>query len=77
MQSKSRDHDSREYYKAQRQHKFISDDLMSKEAMIEDTRKRVKELEVKLADFATAYEVCASKIPRASYMYIESANVKH
>ena len=57
LQTKSRDHDARDYYKARRQHRLISDDLLAKEVQIEDTKKRIKELEVKLTDFATAYEV--------------------
>ena len=57
FQTKSRDHDARDYYKARRQHQLISDDLLAKDVQIEDTKKRIKELEIKLADFATAYEV--------------------
>ena len=57
FQTKSRDHDARDYYKARRQYRLISDDLLSKDVQIEDTKKRIKELEVKLADFAAAYEV--------------------
>lgn len=56
-QTKSRDHDARDYYKARRQQRLISDDRISKDVQIEDTRKRIKELETKLTDFATAYEV--------------------
>ena len=59
LQTKSRDHDARDYYKARRQQRLISDDLLAKDVQIEDTKKRIKELEVKLADFATAYEVKA------------------
>ena len=57
LQTKFRDHDARDYYKARRQHRVISDDLLGKDVQIEDTKKRIKELEMKLADFATAYEV--------------------
>ena len=57
LQTKSRDHDARDYYKARRQYHLISDDLLAKDVQIEDTKKRIKELEIKLADFATAYEV--------------------
>ena len=62
FQTKSRDHDARDYYKARRQYRLISDDLLSKDVQIEDTKKRIKELEVKLADFATAYEVSTTII---------------
>ena len=56
-QTKSRDHDARDYYKARRQQRLISDDRIAKDVQIEDTKKRIKELETQLADFATAYEV--------------------
>ena len=62
FQTKSRDHDARDYYKARRQYRLISDDLLSKDVQIEDTKKRIKELEVKLADFATAYEASTTII---------------
>ena len=61
MQTKSRDHDAREFYKARRQHRLISDDRISRDVQIEDTKKRIKELETKLADFASAYEVGSVK----------------
>ena len=61
LQTKSRDHDAREFYKARRQHRLISDDRISRDVQIEDTKKRIKELETKLADFASAYEVGSVK----------------
>lgn len=57
MQTKDRDHDARDYSKACRQQRIINDDLLAKDVQIEDTKKRIKELEAKLADFAAAYEV--------------------
>ena len=56
-QTKSRDHDARDYYKARRQQRLISDEKIARDVQIEDTKKRIKELEAKLTDFATAYEV--------------------
>ena len=67
FQTKSRDHDARDYYRARRQYRVISDDLLAKDVQIEDTKKRIKELEVKLADFATAYEVSTTIITSTVY----------
>ena len=57
FQTKSRDQDAREFYKARREERGLDDDLRTKDSQIEDQRKRTRELERQLADFAAAYEV--------------------
>ena len=57
FQTKSRDQDAREFYKAHREERGLADDLLTKDSQIEDQKKRIRELERQLTDFAAAYEV--------------------
>ena len=57
LQTRSRDQDAKEYYRAMRQQRTIVDDLRTKEGLIDEHKKKISELQVQLKDFATAYEV--------------------
>ena len=57
LQTKSRDHDAREYYKTRRQQHTIANHLRTQEGEEGEQRKRLRELEGQLRDFAEAYEV--------------------
>ena len=57
LQTRSRDHDAREYYKTRRQQRTIADHLRTQEGEEGEQKKRLRELEGQLRDFAEAYEV--------------------
>ncbi len=54
--------ESKELSKAKRNQRHISDDLRTKDTEICDHRNKIGELQIKLNDFAAAYEVNSSSL---------------
>lgn len=57
LQTKSRDREARQYYKTRQQQHTVADHLHTQEGEEREQRKRLRELEGQLKDFAEAYEV--------------------
>ena len=57
LQTKSRDREARQYYKTRQQQRTVADHLRTQEGEEREQRKRLRELEGQLKDFAEAYEV--------------------
>ena len=57
LQTKSRDREARQYYKTLQQQRTVADHLRTQEGEDREQRKRLRELEGQLKDFAEAYEV--------------------
>ena len=57
LQTKSRDREACQYYKTRQQQRTVADHLRTQEGEEREQRKRLRELEGQLKDFAEAYEV--------------------
>lgn len=57
LQTKSRDREARQFYKTRQQQHTVADHLRTQEGEEREQRKRLRELEGQLKDFAEAYDV--------------------